>query len=191
VHASIYADVIGSRRLKDPATLLPTLGATARILNQGFAPAIAKPFAVDYGDELRGVLVDPTQAPLCVSVMRESLAPLMVRVGVGVGRAAEDAFTLAKRNDRLVHYAGVSVAGDLLLNAYCRLLDPLIRKRSVKQWEAIRAVRALGDRRKAAERLGITRQSLSERLKAGNWRVVEDADATIAAYLALMIKPGS
>ena len=52
-------------------------------------------------------------------------------------------------------------------------------------------MRALGDRRKAAERLGITRQSLSERLKAGNWRVVEDADATIAAYLALMIKPGS
>jgi hypothetical protein len=186
VQANIYADVIASRRFGDPDALLLALGDTARALNRGFAPALAKPFVVDFGDELRGALTDPTQAPLCVSFMRESLAPHMVRVGVGVNEPAEDAFTRAKREDRLIHYAGVDAAGDLLLNAYTRLLDPLIRKRSAKQWEAIRALREMGERKRAAAKLGITRQSLAERLKAGHWQVVEDADATIAAYLAML-----
>jgi hypothetical protein len=186
VQANIYADVIASRRVDDPEALLLALGETARALNQGFAPTLIIPFAVDFGDELRGALADPTQVPLCVSFMRESLAPHMVRVGVGVDEPAEDAFTRAKREDRLIHYAGVDTGGDLLLNAYCRLLDPLIRKRSAKQWEAIRALRECGQRKHAAAKLGITRQSLAERLKAGHWKVVEDADATIAAYLALL-----
>ena len=186
MQANIYADVTASRKFGDPDALLLVLGETARALNHGFAPALVKPFVVDFGDELRGALSDPTQVPLCVSFMRESLAPHMVRVGVGVNEAAEDAFTRAKREDRLIHYAGVDTGGDLLLNAYCKLLDPLIRKRSAKQWEAVRALRELGERKLAAEKLGITRQSLAERLQAGHWQVVEDADATIAAYLAML-----
>lgn len=182
--ASIYADVIGSHSLPDPDVLLPTLGEAAHHLNQTFAPAIAEPFVVDFGDELRGALTDPTQVPLCVSVMRETLAPLLVRVGVGIGVPAEDAFTEAKNEDRLIHYAGTGGAGDMLLNAFCRLLDPYVRRRTPKQWEAIGAVRELGGAKLAAERLGITRQSLVERLRAGEWRLVEDADSTIAAYLS-------
>jgi len=191
VHASIYADVVGSRKLNDPDGLAVTLGETARLLNQAFAPALSRPFVVEFTDELRGALSDPMQAPLCLSVMREWLAPLMVRVGVSVGEPAEDAFAIARRDDRLVHYAGIGRAGELLVNAHCRLLDPIVRRRTEKQWEAIRAMRELADRRRAAERLGITRQSLAERLKAGSWQVTEDADATIAAYLALALGPAA
>jgi hypothetical protein len=35
-----------------------------------------------------------------------------------------------------------------------------------------------------AERLGVTRQSIGDRLAAGNRRAVEEADAAIAAYLS-------
>jgi len=185
--ASIYADVIDSRALEQPETLLPTLGETARRLNQVFAPALAVPFAVDFGDELRGALDDPVQAPLCVSVMREALAPMQVRVGVAFGASAEDAFTEAKKGDRLVHFMGTGEAGDLLLNALCRMVDPLVRSRTPKQWEAVAAMRAAGDAKGAAQRLGISRQGLVARLKGAHWKAVEDADATIAAYLAMAL----
>jgi hypothetical protein len=184
MRASIYADVVGFRTLDDPDAMLVTLGETVRLLNQEFLPALVEPFVVDFGDEMRGALGDPGQAPLCVSVMRECLAPTMLRVGVGVGVPAEDAFSAARREDALVHYTGTGEAGDLLLNAFCRLIDPVVRRRTAKQWEAIRAMRTFGDRTRAAESVGIVRQSLSDRLNAANWRLSEDADATIGSFLA-------
>ena len=118
MHAGIYADVIGSRQLDNPDTLLPALGEAVRQLNKLFLPSIAAPFEVAYDDALHGALTDPVQAPLCVSVMRELLAPLQVRVGVAVEGSAEDAFVAAWHEDRLVYYSGSGAAGDLLLNAY-------------------------------------------------------------------------
>jgi hypothetical protein len=184
MQASIYADVVGSKKLDDPDALVPVLGEAVRMLNHEFAPVVAEPFVVDFGDEIRGSIADPAETPLCVSVMRECLAPVMLRVGIGIGQSAEDAFTIAKHEDILIHYMGIGEAADLLLNAYCRLLDPVIRRRTAKQWEAIRAMRTRGDRTRAAQSLGIARQSLSDRLRAANFGLIEEADATVANYLA-------
>jgi len=190
MQASIYADVIGSRRLDDPAALLPALGETVRRLNHLFAPSIDTPFVVAYDDAIMGALADPVQAPLCLSVMRELLAPLMVRVGVAVDGSGEDAFTIAWHEDSLVHYSGMGEAADLLLNAFWRLLDPLLRARTPAQWEAAAAVRRHDTRVAAAKNLGISERALAGRLEAGHWRAIEDADATVAAYLAIALGDG-
>jgi hypothetical protein len=147
-----------------------------------------------------GALADPAQAPLCISVLRESLAPLQLRVGVGIGAVehvrnsaadgrdvysvARRALQLAVRDDSLCRYLGAGDAGDVLLGALCRLVDPLIRARTQKQWEAIAAYRELGHQRDVAERLGVTRQSVGDRLTAGHRRAVEEADAAVATYLS-------
>ena len=47
-------------------------------LNQLFTPALAEPFAVVGSDGIEGALADAVQAPLCVSVLRELVAPLQV-----------------------------------------------------------------------------------------------------------------
>jgi hypothetical protein len=187
VHAGIYADVIGSRQLDNPDTLLPALGEAVRQLNKLFLPSIAAPFEVAYDDALHGALTDPVQAPLCVSVMRELLAPLQVRVGVAVEGSAEDAFVAAWHEDRLVHYSGSGAAGDLLLNAYSGLIDPLVRGRGDAEWQAVRALRGHETRAAAASELGIDARRLSDLLSAAHWQEVEDADATIAAYFALAL----
>jgi hypothetical protein len=187
VHAGIYADVIGSRQLDDPETLLPALGEAVRQLNKLFLPSIAAPFEVAYDDALHGALTDPVQAPLCVNVMRELLAPLQVRVGVAVEGSAEDAFVAAWHEDRLVYYSGSGAAGDLLLNAYSGLVDPLVRGRSDAEWQAVCAVRSHETRAAAASELGIDARRLSDLLSAAHWQEVEDADATIAAYFALSL----
>ena len=189
MRASIYADVIGSRSLEDPTDLVPTLGEAARLLNTLFKTTIAVPFTVDFGEEMRGGLEDPVQAPLCVSVLRETLAPLPVRVGVGFDTTAHDAFTRAAREDRLTCYEGTGEAGDLLLNAFAGLVDPLLRARTDDEWKAVAAMRVCGDVKAAAETLGLTPRAMSARLKGGHWQPVEQADATVAAYLSALVMP--
>jgi hypothetical protein len=169
-------------------------------VNQLFRPAIAEPFGLAGDDRVDGVLADPAQTPLCLSVLRELLAPRLLRAGVGVGVVGRphdstgsdrDAYTVARRALQLVirdkgltRDLGTGDAGDVLLGALCRLVDPLIRARTDKQWEAIAAYRELGHQREVAERLGVTRQSVGDRLSAGNRRAVEEADAAVAAYLS-------
>jgi hypothetical protein len=194
VIAVVVADVPGAGGDGDKLR-----GALERV-NQVFRPALAEPFGLAGADRLEGALTDPAQTPLCLSVLRELIAPLPLRAGVGVGtldhlRAAaatdRDAYSVARRalqlvvrDNGLTRYLGTGDAGDVLLGALCRLVDPLIRARTDKQWEAIAAYRELGHQRAVAERLGVTRQSIGDRLAAGNRRAVEEADAAIAAYLS-------
>lgn len=165
-------------------------------LNRLFEPALAEPFSVSPEGRIDGVLDDPAQSPLLVSVLREAAAPTPVRAGVGLGLAApghdgSDAYAnarraleLAARDRGLTRYVGTGEAGDLLLAAVCRLVDPLLEARTPKQWEAMAAYRELGHQRLVAARLGVTRQSVGDRLAAGHRRAVEDADAAIAAFLS-------
>lgn len=196
VIAVVVADVPGAGGDSDKLR-----GALERV-NQVFRPALAEPFGLAGADRLEGALTDPAQTPLCLSVLRELIAPLPLRAGVGVGvgtgdhlRAAaatdRDAYSVARRalqlvvrDNGLTRYLGTGDAGDVLLGALCRLVDPLIRARTDKQWEAIAAYRELGHQRAVAERLGVTRQSIGDRLAAGNRRAVEEADAAIAAFLS-------
>ena len=174
-------------------------GALDRV-NELFLPAIAEPFGLVGHDRVDGALADPAQMPLCLSVLREQLAPLQLRAGIGIGSVdslrdvagtGRDVYSVARRALQLVirdggltRYLGTGDAGDVLLGALCRLVDPLIRARTDKQWEAIAAYRELGHQREVAERLGVTRQSVGDRLSAGNRRAVEEADAAVAAYLS-------
>lgn len=197
--AAVAADVIGSRQLPHPETTLPRLEQAAVLLNETFAEALMQPFAALNGDELQGALADPAQAPLCISLLREDLAPIQVRVGVGLGVAppqsdesttpltlARAAMAVAKRQGGVMRYLGSGPATDILLNALCRLVDPLLQQRTSKQWQAIAAYRTLGHQRDVARLLGVTRQSVGDRLAAGHRREVEQADAAIAAYLTFL-----
>jgi hypothetical protein len=193
--AAVFADVIGSKQLADGELLARALRETAAALNRDFKPALAEPFAPAAGDEIQGSLSDPAQAPLCVAVLRENLAPLKARVAVAIGAveasggrrdpyvSAAQGLSALKKQRGLTSYLGAGPAADILLNAICRLIDPLIKARTDKQWEAIAAYRRLGHQRAVAEELAVTRQSVGDRLSAGHWRAVEDADAAIAAFL--------
>ena len=187
MQSQIHADVIGSRTLDDPEGLAAALERAVAELNVLFAPALAAPFAVVETDAVGGALTDAVQAPLCVSVLRELVAPLQVRVGVALDGAAEEAFVAAWHADRLVQYRGVDPAGDLLLNAFCAVVEPLVRARVATEWDAVRTVRRHATPAAAAAELGIGVDELEKRLRAGHWREVEDADATVAAYLALAL----
>ena len=178
---------------------LTTLRATLDRVNRTLHPGLREPLYAKAPDRFDGALADPAQAPLCLRLLREGFAPRHVRAGVGIGvvekgdEAGErDAYALARRALQLViregaltRYLGTGEAGDVLLDALCRLVDPILRARSGKQWEAVAAYHDLGHQQAVAARLGVTRQSVGERLAAGRLRDVDDADAAVSAYLGL------
>jgi hypothetical protein len=196
VIAVIEADVVCDGRGEEESSLRVALERVNRL----YFSALAEPFTLAEADRIDGALSDPSRAPLCISVLRESLAPRLLRVGVGLGPAAagpdadgeaRDAFSGARRalrltirDDGLTRYVGAGEGGDVLLAALCRLVDPLIRARTSKQWEAIAAYRELGHQRDVAEKLGVTRQSVGDRLVAGHRRDVDEADAAVSTYLS-------
>ena len=198
--AVIYGDVVGSRLLPDQKALQRSMRAATRRLNEIFAQSLVEPFSVADGDRIEGALTTAIEAPLCISVLRETLAPVAIRVGVGVGTVRptgvqgsprKDAFALSRqalealaRDGGLTRYAGSGEAAEVLLTGICRLADPLIAARTAKQWQAIAAFRALGSQHAVAAHLGVTRQSISDRLRAGHRREVEEADVAIATYLS-------
>jgi hypothetical protein len=198
VIAVVFGDLPDSPTLVTGASGIPAVRTALDRVNRLFEPAVAEPFSVTPDGRIDGVLRDPAQTPLLLSVLRESLAPALLRAGVGLGPAAAmrqglDAYTnsrhalaLVVRDGGLTRYVGAGEAGDVLLSAVCRLVDPLLRSRTPKQWEAIAAYRELGHQREVAVRLGVTRQSVGDRLAAGHRRAVEDADAAVAAYLSYL-----
>lgn len=180
---------------------LPAVRATLERVNRACQQALWEPFSAGAPDRFDGALADPSQAPLCLGLLREALAPLQVRAGVGVGvielggetGETRDAHALARRALKLVfreggltRYRGTGEAGDVLLDALCRLVDPLLCARSDKQWQAVAAYRELGHQQAVANVLGVTRQSVGERLAAGRRREVDEADAAVSAYLGLV-----
>ena len=214
--AALAGDIVGSRALPDQEALALALRTTAERLNAAFQPVLAEPFAVVAGDELRGALSDAVQAPLCVAVMRETLAPVMVRVGVAVTAPAAGAveagafagspakapasttddvhalalatMALAKEQGLLLRYAVGDDAGEPLLRALCRFLDPLLRARTAEQWAAVDAYRRTGETHAAARLLQVSEDELVKHLSAAHWQLVEEADAAIAAYLARLAR---
>ena len=196
--AVVFATVaVPHGRARHPEAAARLADVSCRV-NQLFAPALAEPFGPANGDELQGALSDPAQTPLCVSLLREWLAPTPLRVGIGIGAVesgadesgrdpfeqASAAVRLAERERGVTRYLGCGQAADILVNAICRLLDPLIMERTEKQWQAIAAYRRLGHQRTVAAELGVTRQSVGDRMAAGHRRETQEADAAIAAFLA-------
>ena len=199
--AVVFASVAAPRGAQ--ADVAARLSEASRRVNQTFTTALAEPFGPLNGGELQGALSDPAQTPLLVSLLREWLAPTTLRVGIGIGAVepgvdetgrdpfeqARLAMRLAERERGVTRYLGCGQAADILLNAICRLLDPLIVERTGKQWEAIAAYRRLGHQRAVAAELGVTRQSVGDRMAAGHRREVQEADVAVAAFLAHVRRP--
>jgi hypothetical protein len=196
--AVVFASVPAAHRGAGTGDTAVRLGDASRRVNQMFALALAEPFGPVNSGELQGALSDPARTPLCVSLLREWLAPTPLRVGIGIGAVepgvddtgrdpfeqASLAMRLAERERGVTRYLGCGQAADILLNAICRLLDPLVMERTEKQWVAIAAYRRLGHQRAVAAELGVTRQSVGDRMAAGHWRETQQADTAVAAFLA-------
>ena len=196
----ITADQRGSRRVGDRVEQL--LDALARHVDRHATAGLIRPFERTVGDEIQGVVDD---ADLAVDLAMTVLRLGGWSIGIGAGgvdlplpdstRAGSgEAFVLArtaveraKTRPGEVPLAVASqdrtAAGDA--EALLSLLGAVAARRTPAGWEVIDALRGAGvgaRQEDVAERLGITQQAVSQRLRTALWPE-EQAARPLAARL--------
>ncbi len=152
------------------------------------------------GDEVQGVLDHPgAVVDLVTDLVRQddwSIGlgvgpvdlPLPASTRAGSGAAftlARDAVTRAKSRPTGLAVSGASTAGAAHAQAALDLLAALAQRRTDRGWEAVDlAARGLSQV-EVAERLGITKQAVSQRLHAADWHLEPPARELAAHLLAV------
>jgi hypothetical protein len=188
----LTVDQRGSRRGVDLVDeLLTWLGGQAR------EHPVVRPFERTAGDEVQGVLDDPAEVvDLTLALVRAD----QWSVGIGVGPVDEPlpestragsgpAFVLARRAVTRAKNAPSHLAVAALderasadAQAVLDLLASGLQRRTEPGWEAVDLVQGGLTQSQAADRLGITKQAVSQRLRAAAWSP-ELGGRTLAAKL--------
>lgn len=196
VYAAITADIVGSTEYykANGKPLRPRLLEALDKVNRRHADALAVPFAITLGDECQGLVSYPADSPRVVYDLRLQLSPLKCRIGIGIGPIVSElaestaqmeglAFALSrealdKTKRAKVRATAYRVENGLVektANTIALLTDVIQSRWTGKQWEAVRLYAELGDLAKTGDALGLTLQSVDDRLRPTHWQDVEEA----------------
>ncbi|MGH8893562.1 MAG: hypothetical protein ACRDWY_09720 [Actinomycetes bacterium] len=190
----LTVDQRGSRRTSDRVDgLLAALGSNPAAYVRGFERTA--------GDELQGVLDDPpTVVDLVLRLVRDNAWSVGVGVGpvneplpestrAGSGGAfnrARDAVTRAKsRPTGLAVTGGYPAADARRAQTALDLLAAVVARRSDRGWEAVDLAAEGLTQIEVADRLGVSKQAVSQRLQAAGWHLEPDGRALASHLLSL------
>ena len=164
-------------------------------LNAGKGGPIEHRFEVTIGDELQGVLDDPSEI---VSVIRTTLATGRWWIGVGIGTIEElassprhssgqaffearQAVTRSKKHRWGIAAEPRDLQAVSLLDGGLALWATLLGTRTAKGWDAVTLRYSGLSESEVAERLGITQQAAHDRLRNATYAEDEVGAALVAA----------
>lgn len=175
--------------------------------------AVLAAFERTVGDELQGVLDDGLSVLRCILTVMD-LSPWHIGIGVGpmpdplpvsvrtasgpTFVAARAAVDLAKRRDSVVEIATSRAGTDRAARsddraddatAATQLLVDLVTRRSTTGVDAVRLARTGLGQAEIAERLGVTRQAIGQRLAAGRWGLEQRSVPAVARLLERVDQP--
>jgi hypothetical protein len=164
------------------------------------ADDVVRAFERTAGDEVQGVVADPG---VVVGLTLELVRDGSWSIGLGIGPVDEPlppstragsgpAFLLARASVTRAKSrpTGLAVSGALPrparhVQAVLDLLAATVQRRSALGWEAV-DLAALGlTQVEIAERLGISKQAVSQRLQAADWHVEPDGRALASHLLSV------
>nr|WP_297423334.1 hypothetical protein [uncultured Actinotalea sp.] len=192
----LTVDQQGSRRVGDRVDDLLT-----HLVPWRGAPGVVRPFERTVGDEVQTVLDDPAAAvDVALTLLRRGGwsvgigagavdGPLPASARAGSGPAfvlARSAVERAKSRTRPVPLAvdGADATAAADAEAVLTLLGVLTGRRTGSGWEVVDAVAAGGvTQDRVAERLGITQQAVSQRLRTALWTEEQAARPAAARLL--------
>lgn len=208
-YAVIICDIIKSRSLAKRAEVQVAIDLTMREINESYREHIAVPFQFTLGDEFQGVLRDYTLAPRIAARLRERIAPVKMRVAIGIGDITTALSDDIRKVDGPAFYAARDAMRDLLsserdglklrrrltalrtkagrdevVDTVYILYDTIISGRTEKQWWVAKAYDQAGSVTRASELFGTTVQNVSKLANAARLAETESAERFLERYLA-------
>lgn len=208
-YAVVICDIIKSRSLKRRAEAQDAIDLALREINQRYREFLAIPFQFTLGDEFQGVLRDHSKAPLIAARFREEIAPLKIRVAIGIGAITTALSDDIRKVDGPAFYAARDAMRDLLsterdglkqrrrltalrteagrdevVDTVFTLYDTIISGRTEKQWWVAKAYDQAGSVTRASEIFGTTVQNISKLANAARLAETESAERFLERYLS-------
>jgi len=198
----ITADVNKSREISDRQEVQERLLDCLRQANREFAESLAVNFAVTLGDEWQGLLRGVTKSYSIASYFQETLHPIAISVGIGVGeistglavRSTEmdgeafhrsrEALTFCKQHNRELYFVTERPGGDALLNTTLHLLQVLKDSWTQRQYQKIMLYKRFRKEKLVAEELGISQADVNKTLSSANGRVFLESQEQICEFFA-------
>ncbi len=159
-------------------------GLLARMNGAAFADGRVRRFERTAGDEVQGVVRDPIQVVamaldavrdghwsvgIGTGPVREPL-PDSARAGAGLAyELARVAVSRAKNSQDRLAVEGPDSPSARAAEAVLVLLAAVVHRRSDPAWEAVDLLAEETSQSAAAQRLGISKQAFSQRLRSGLW----------------------
>lgn len=173
-------------------------------LNTQFAPALLAKFIITVGDEFQALLSDGSILPDLIWAVETGFQDRVLRLGFGYGRLdtsvgefainvdgpalhhAREAINLAKKDGELGGvFCGFGSDFDRLLNGLARLLWFHRYQRTEQQMRVMGMLREGMAQVEIAERLELTRQAISDHVRAAGWHAYYEGEQAMRAALEL------
>lgn len=168
------------------------------------AETFLRPFERTAGDEVQGILERPEDVvPLTLALVREGTWSIGIGVGpvngplppstrAGSGPAftlARDAVTRAKSRPSGVVVLGTTAETTRHAQAVLDLLAAVADRRTPLGWEAVDLASAGLNQVEIAARLGVSKQAVSQRLRAAEWHLEPEGRALAVHLLSVADAP--
>lgn len=205
----IIGDIVRSRRLsrKRRSTIQSRLKEVFVTLNRGNKRTVTTPLQFTAGDEFQGVLQNPGSAPLVIREVREAIAPVFVRFGIGIGEISTPVSAEPQSMDGPAFHrarAGIERSSEFLdlicvisatpttddvVNGLFDLLGVIRSKWSTRVQEVIRLYDQYQKLEPVAKRLNISAQAVSKHLRVSGYRAYARGEVLLMRFLAEYNQP--
>ena len=204
----ITSDVIGSKKIKNLNNILIY---KLHKINKLFYEQLLTPFTTSRGDEIQAVCNDICYLPKIIRYLRYTCLPIKLRIGIGIGSIEHNPITsnswdmngeaffsarlaIESLNDKNYPctYTNTSYKKldlndvnitELSINTIFNLMDTIMNKWTLRQWEAIQYYSEQNTYEKAAQLIDVSWQSIQKRLKSADWLVFENSESNLSYIL--------
>ena len=193
----LIGDIKKSRDLDNWADVLQQLDRTLKEINKKFSDDMLLDFKLTIGDEFQGALVDSKNVYLIYTFIKSRL-PAEIRCGVGIGGVerpfnkdiamkgsafyrARSALEFCKKEKRNLFIKSSETQKEEEINTFLETIEGLENSWTKRQRKIINYYRLDQDYtyQKLGEHFGISKQSISQILKAARWDLISTNEAQI------------
>jgi len=215
-YIAVIGDICSSRNVVKREAVQDQLQKALDDINAEYAEHIAAKFVITLGDEFQGLLISSCSVMDIIDKINESLEPLEIRYGIGVGEiwtkinpdmalgadgpafhCARKAIEDVKKNNRKSKSERTNIRIEIenknteMINSLLSMLYIQKKQWTKNQRRTIRAYKRNGKRQTACAKFLNTSQSVvSRQLNAANYFSCQNASEVIDNYLAKEISVG-